>query len=694
MFLRSCVPCGRPDGRRRRGLAASGAFRVALTLVCLAFGLSACGDGAGAARDATLGPDATPADGAADGAADALVPGPDVPPTADAAPGDLGGLDREPATPPRDALSNDGADPELGGGDAPAGDAPVGDTPDAGPPPSATPCRADEACNARLLPDGACPGACIPQVYGRGCPGFVSHGLCQRLEPLPDGNPDADFGDLHVHVAAAPPLAYVGETHDVSVVVTNRGSRPFVVDFRSKHPDTWVLEDADFPSDPGFTLQPEEERVLTARMRAVAEDALMLNGGVMLTLGFGPDLSYDVRSLVAYPAAGNVACGEWAFPETYCPGGVPDCYANRLFYTSGRCCADVFYPATFCCADPDCLGARCVDGRCVTQAPNGLANTLPVGHQRFLLVRVDLDEPSPGGPCENRAAALRGPLRLDEAVAYFDAVIEARTGLRDVLAVDWTVFAGLRSDDFAAGDFLYAPYVDALEAHLAEAGCLDTFADFDKVIVASPLLDLAGTAGQAFDGDKIAVFVGDEPLLLAHELAHTFGASDLYLDLGGQFQYLFDLMGNNLGGFGPPEDGVLWAEIGLGDLDRNGVIDGFDVAAHPEALVVAALEAFLTDKRSLEIHLRLGGLEAGGVGRVIVNQLDLALPEFALQRDVYDSRDTKVVAFDEHEVDLDRLATAPAVAVRVQATLPTTDRNFARKWLTLDETVSVPLVRP
>lgn len=549
-------------------------------------------------------------------------------------------------------------------------------------------CGPGEACNAWPHADGTCPGRCLPQTHAMTCKGQVANALCHRL-PVPDfSNAPVQWGPILVTPEEWPDQARVGEAHPVRVSVQNTGPTPVSLPFSFKHPDTWDVVEANFVGLDRLDLAPGQVADLDATVRAVRPDVLEPYGGIVLSLFFA-DQGLDVHGHVVFGPEEPIHCGGLDFPEQWCPDG--NCSDLGHFYVSARCCDGVFYPGAQCCGDADCIGGSCVDGHCLYDIPTlGSANTLPVGNQRILLVLVDSEFQVGPSACADRADEVRKVLPLDETTAYLREVVRKRV-LRDLLDLRWTVLAGFASSDFIHdGNYLFPDYMARLDEYLKSLGC-EPFDAYDKVIVASPTMDLQGFGGQAMMEGRIAVLTAANPYLLAHELAHTFGASDLYLDLGGQFQYQMDLMGNNLGGFGPPEDGVMWGEMGLGDVDQDGVVDLAQVAAFPEALEIETISATLTPKHTLEIAVSFGGRENGVLKRVVVPSFHLELPEFGADRHVLDPRRVKFVVFDEFEVDLAALAGAEAVEVRLVATLSFTSREWKRVTRTLDRTITVPV---
>ncbi len=215
------------------------------------------------------------------------------------------------------------------------------------------------------------------------------------------------------------------------------------------------------------------------------------------------------------------------------------------------------------------------------------------------------------------------------------------------------------------------------------------------MIVASSTVNLQGFGGIYFDQGQIAIMGAENAYLVTHELAHSFGASDLYVDLGGRFQFAQDLMGNSLSAPPLPGDGVLWGELGFADIDRNGVIDIAEFAAFPESLELAESTATLTTKGTLELHWQFVGRASGVPKRLVIPKFQLDLPDFPAVAVVEGNvpwRD-KYAVFDGTQVDLAALAQAGHVRVHIVARHPFSRRDWSRAVLTLDTVVDLPVVR-
>ncbi|MFO0751221.1 MAG: hypothetical protein U1F43_36940 [Myxococcota bacterium] len=627
-----------------------------LVLLCLA----ACGDDGAIHRDAT---DAADVPDAPD-----IIDGADASDAADA-------VDASDASDTADA--SDAAD---------AADT-TGDVPDAEP----VACGDGFACNADLLDDGRCPGACFAVPDQLDCAaGEVAHGVCRvGLEPEP-APVEVDLGDYRVTPIDWPSDVSVGDTFAIHLRLTNDTGTRLDIPFFFRDPGILSFTDASWVGHDVLTVPAHGTLEVTATATAL-QPTILSQASIVGSFQLGNEDNYDLHVTVHYPDSEAIACGGEHFPDLYCPD--PDtCYLSNNHYTSAECCGDVFFPGAMCCSDADCTGGACVDGKCVYDVPAFVAaNTMPIGNQRILLVLVDSHPEFADDPCADRAAAMREPLQLDLVGDWYDDVAVRRFG-HPTMQMRWIVRGGVATTDFLqpgdGNDF--GTFSTRLDAWMSERGC-PVLGAYDKVIISASTVNLLGFGGVYFDHGNIGIGSPDLPYLFTHELGHSFGANDLYLDLGGVFHYILDLMGNNVGGGTYPTDGVLWGEVGYSDRDRDGVIDLVDFAAFPESLAVADLTATVTRKGALEIAWRFVGTESGVARKVIVDDFHAVIPAAHYDADNYMPGTGKHLSFDSTQVDLPGLQAAGSIDVSLRAELRTTDRNWQQVTHTFDQTISVPL---
>lgn len=603
--------------------------------LALTIGLAACGDAAGP----------TPAD-----ATDAV---PDAADASDAATADAD-LDGDAVMPDADDAT-DAADGDASGPQA---------------------CAPGEACAAALTATGLCPDRCFPVPDRLACAGVVVADVCHVLPPETAPTAEVVLGDLRVTPIAWGDGAVVGQPMAFELRVTNESDRALDVPFAWRDPGLFTFEGATWRDVTGLQLPAHGTATLTATMTATRVTVFEREPAVVATFTFGDD-TFEPRATVRFSDSEPVACGASHFPETYCPDPAT-CAASHDLYGSARCCDGVFFPGAACCSSDDCVGARCVDGKCVGEAPSLLAaNTAPTGNVRLALVLVDEHPELAADPCADHADTLAGDLGLDAVGRWYDDLARRRLG-RATMALRWTVRTGVATSDLfepadARRDLDH--FAHALGAFYAAHGC-PLVGAFDKVVIAAPSLDLLGFGGLYADHGLIGVTGIGTPHILTHELGHSFGATDLYLDLGGALLHPKDLMGDNLGGLGEPEDGVLWGELGFGDLDRDGVVDVVRQAAFPDTLEVADLAAVITAKGSLEITWRFVGREVADVRDVVVADLHVAVPAASYEADLWQPGRVKRLAFDGTQVDLDAVRAAGSVAIAIDAALTFTDRDW------------------
>jgi hypothetical protein len=476
-----------------------------------------------------------------------------------------------------------------------------------------------------------------------------------------------------------------------------------------------LIDTGDFDPTEPLTLAAGASRTITANLKA--ETATILDPGNWSVLDVSiAGTPLDPRGLrVAVPiafAAGPRACGGRVYPDFNTVEGQN--------YGSARCCGGVFYPGAHCCADADCGGgtggARCADGICVLAAPHiSYAGSPLAGPQRVLIVFVDEPEPKPDAPraaptdvCTDLSAARGADLRLPLIAGWFADVARARVG-RVLTDFRFTVLAGLKTQDFAPANDSPPTYGAALEAFLMARGCTAGWGrDYDRVVIVSPRVQTGTHQGLVYATDRVAQQVWSASIA-THELAHTFGATDRYFDVGGTLQYGGALMSTVDRDPADLLDTVFWAESGLGDIDRDGVIDALAYARAPDLLVVKELSVEANkNNRSLLVNVRVGAREGGrslvvvprevrvelvGAGASAVMDIDGHRPGVApADRDRYA---TVLRAGDEITgAAFDDIVAAKKVKARVRIDHAFTTATFARQTASLDETreLVVPVV--
>ena len=556
------------------------------------------------------------------------------------------------------------------------------DIPEAPPePPEPTQCQSKEACNAPLDQDGKCPGTCIPQDNELTCRGTVQNGLCYSTPPTATNKPATIQGILF-EPGTIPSIVIEGETKTFTIKATNTTNKPVSLPFTYSMDLSWKLIDASFKNLKSLDFKANEVKTLTMDLQGNQANVFTtgLTGGFAINFSFNRD-RFSIGSLIGYPATGNVACGQHYFPAKYCPSS--PCSRNRRHYNSGVCCNQVFYPGAQCCTSSDCNEGSCFQGICVSTKPRSLANTLPTGHERILVVLSDFtDIPhEPKKVCTNRITEFKTRLKIPEFEKYYNELSQRYTK-RPAPKYEWTVFAGINMADFNPNGSKTARGTHAaLRLYLAEKGCIKSEKDFDKILIISSQLDLNGFTGYALTEGRVSQKKIDM-YLFAHELTHTYGAQDLYLNLGGKLQYLHDLMGNNLGRYGKPIFGVSWGEIMWGDTNQNGVIDVFEFAIYPEKLISTNHHAKLTNRNTIEVGLDIAAMENGQQKRLLLKEYKVELPDYKASAPSWPGR---TIVFDSQQVDLADVRKKGTIKIRAIAEYIYTDKQFARKKLILSE---------
>lgn len=557
------------------------------------------------------------------------------------------------------------------------------------PEPSPAKCAVGEACNATLTKDGLCPGSCLPQASDVTCRGTVKFGLCYQNPPKFE-NPDLTLFGLLLQPGSVPESVEEGATVQLTLKVTNTRSSTANVSFSYQVFSHWELVSASFKDWKSLELKSGESNTLTMKLKAIKANVFESNSfsrRQVIAISFGGE-PYSFVSTVGYGPLGNNACGSYFFPARYCPS-TTGCSQDQTHYYSGKCCGGVFYPGASCCTASDCPDGACYDGKCAKSTPRGLANTLSMGHQRVLIVMSDfLNHPSdPAKLCQNRYNELKETLKLPAFERYFRDLSQAYTGTNGP-AFEFVVLAGLNTDDFNKGGSRTSTAMHkALEQHLLAKGCIKNTNEFDKRVLITSMADLGRFTGKANTGGLVTM-KRINMYLFAHELAHTYGSTDLYLDQGGKLQWLYELMGDNLGKFGTPSFHVARGEVLWGDSNRNGVIDVFEFAAYPDSLVATDLKAELTQKNSIEISAGIMAMEKGVKKKIFIKRMTIELPEYKQESSGLPG---STLVWVDGPVDLAAIRKKGTIKVRVKASYTFSKSDFSRKTITLSFEQDVPV---
>lgn len=563
--------------------------------------------------------------------------------------------------------------------------------PEPTPEPSPTRCATGEACNAPLTESGLCPGACLAQPTKTTCTGTVKFGLCYQKPPNLT-NPDLTIHDLLLQPGNVPDVVQEGSSVQLQLKVTNKLAQTRSLPFSYQISNDWELQEASFKDWTTLDLKANEVVTLTMKLKALKANLFTTSGlnlNHIISLSFNRE-PYTFVGKIGFPPTGNKACGSNYFPERYCPT-TPGCSTDRRHYVRGKCCEEVFYPGANCCTNADCQSGGCFAGKCAPYTPFGLANTIARGHHRVLIVLSDfLNLPSdPSKLCQNRYTELKEMLKLDAFETYFKTLSQRYTQT-DGPRFQWVVLAGLNTDDFNKGGGRTSTTMhQALETHLIAKGCIKDTNEFDKRVLITSMADLGPFTGKANTGGLVTMKKIDM-YLFAHELAHTYGATDLYLDQGGKLQWLHELMGNNLGAHGVPLFHVARGEILWGDANQNGVIDAFDYAVYPDALVAKGLKAAMTQKSSIEITADVKAMVGGVEKDLLLRRMTIELPEYNQSSTGVPGRTTVWV---DGPVDLDAIRQKGTIKVVVKATYTFSKKDFTRQTLTLNFTKDLPVTQ-
>ncbi len=555
-------------------------------------------------------------------------------------------------------------------------------------------CDESEACAGRREGE-LCVGRCVASFSAPSCAGVIVDGLCDGASNTPPRSDSFEGDGLRVAVTSAPERAVVGEEHEIEVTFTNTATTPREIGATFTLSPYWeyVSGDIGAASIASFTLANGESRAVRGRLRATLASVVDHDRLVFALSVDGIDLGrrgFRAR-LPIFEGASGIACAGARYPDTHIS-------SEGSFFTA-RCCDEVFYPAADCCGPSDCEGrGQCIDGRCVADAP-----MLPYGSSpargRFRILVVRLDEPGlPPGRNLCDAVPIAGfPLDLDGVEADWKEMAAARLGSPDAIEFDWQVITGLRKADL--GIVAYDTTVEglmalerAVETRLQAAGCVGSFdADYDRVVLFVPE---AGDVGIVYDADRTAIS-SSARLTLVHELAHTFGAFDLYNDLGGAWQWSGSLAG---AGTRSLRSDVSWGEVGWADTDRDGVIDAYQWVRAPTTLAISNAIA-IDSGFDIEVRFEIEGEGPDGAGRVLLRHVTVDVPGTSATQTIElreARRDTMrtlySARFGPPSIDLPAIRAAGAIQVHVTGDHYGTGDTIGRMRATLDETRSVPLM--
>jgi hypothetical protein len=496
----------------------------------------------------------------------------------------------------------------------------------------------------------------------------------------------------------------VGETLAITFDVTNTVAAPAEAALGIKPGARFTLLDTgDFDPATRLILAAGQTRTITAHVRADAANVLNPAEWPALDLTLaGSELEpRGLRVPVAIGfAEGSRTCGERRFPEFHTTPGEN--------YGNAACCEGVFYPGAQCCSSADCVGGgTCVDGVCATAAPNIQYSGSPLaGPQRVLVVFVDEPEPKPPrvaitDPCTDQAAQRGADLGLPDIETWFAESARRRVG-RPLTSFRFTVLGGVKTSDLDVTSFQPTSYGPAVERFLRVRGCTGPWSeDFDRVVIVAPMVATGEHQGLVYAADRVAVQLWSASIT-THELAHTFGATDRYFDVGGTLQYGGLLMSTVSGPPAALGDGVFWGEAGLGDLDRDGAVDALTFSRAPERLELAGLGVEGNPRnRTLSVAVRISAREGERSLVVLPRAIELEVAGVAKTLTIDDHRPGLGLAERDRylaslrageevpDAVFDEVMKGRKTRVRVRVDHRYTDAAFQRRAVVLEETREV-----
>ncbi len=546
-------------------------------------------------------------------------------------------------------------------------------------------CDNKEACNYLLKEDKLCEGSCIFQEHSLSCDGNVFNNLCYQIEPPQEPVQPKVVDGIKITPPLIPMYITEGDRLEITLILTNSEEKKKELSYSYKNPDNWEIFPENFSQSGTLSFDALEAKTLRFNANALRSNMFNTYYSPVITFYFN-DVVYEIYIWIKFPGnEGYIRCNDLFYPPSYCLNQNCSGYA---YYNTAVCCENIFYPGSSCCSDSDCTKSVCIDGKCVYQVPGiFLANSTLIQNNRILVILSDYDGFEEKDLCKDKSQDPKYNISTKEIEEYYSTIIYNRTKRQNVINFKWEILAGFRAERFITDNrYDFQSYKDGLQKYLNDLGCGINFEDYDKLIIISPRLDLMGFGGMAFGNGYIGQVTYANYYITIHELAHSFGASDLYLDLGGNFQYLKSIMAANLGGFDFPEDKVTWGEIGLGDIDKNGVIDLFEFAKFPEKIVIRNIKANLTYKDSVEISFEPMLLENNKLKKGIFYSYYIELPEYNAAMDLYG---TPYIAFDQYSVDLNKIRETKKLKIRIKTQYRYSDAEFRSRLLTFDKTYEI-----
>jgi hypothetical protein len=409
------------------------------------------------------------------------------------------------------------------------------------------------------------------------------------------------------------PLA-VGEQFELRVSIANTAAESLVINGSVYATPKWAIDAA--TSDPipfelnepvtiasDCTVVSSSEQVeYTMRGKVLAQSLFESQEKLTVVLGScPPPLDMNVFQfgkleqtlpLLFTPSPDEaIKCGGRLFP------------AQSDAFDTSVCCPlaqdgdpEVFVPAGQCCENTDCLVTEvCVDARCVT--PLATAGRPAKGIQQ--LVVIDASPTDQSNPSEiNEVDCSVTDVRYTELAVQIESYFDARANEHlhaesDFIDFQWFVFShpelSRLSKQLMLGETAGHHPILPLALEALKANCN---AEFDR----EPILVIVDEHASTYCGNSerepdacvaqsevivLRPFAFTDWRILAHELAHVFGCTDLYpftSRFAHGYQWSNALMANH--NYVSPSLSVCRGEMGWADGNRNGIADIHDVFDH------------------------------------------------------------------------------------------------------------------
>lgn len=437
-----------------------------------------------------------------------------------------------------------------------------------------------------------CSGNCVngycseENVYQ--CLGEAREGLCYNKGYYDGyGGWQKSYEDANLKIDfVTPNSAKVGDTINIQTSILNKHSNPSYIDYNYQiFSDICEKISSDLLTNDNLgkqmihlPLAPNEMKSFFTTCKLNAPTVKTIPRGLF---GFSFKSSFVDKDLLIFmsniePINDYITCNSAKYPSR-----MPNIGDDS--YESSKCCNNLFYPGFVCCADSDCANGKCSDGRCVNKYDKG--NALAIGNKEVLFIEISQTNVDVN-PCVKKDAH---PLLIG-VESYYDSMANRYLNRdTDFINFNWSVYGkfnlsilGLTQNEVTLSNG-YMKVRDAVVNYCNLSNNQYTNTLF--VVPGYSSYWCGGESDCAIKGISFVILSGSKSsTTTAHELAHTFGCSDIYNSLGGNYQWRGELMSAgrekidsaDLPLSSLPGLQVCRGEMGWMDLDGNGIIEVID----------------------------------------------------------------------------------------------------------------------